>query len=113
MQRKHLRFGNGFRVVLGDAHSQAAQMTLPPGKAEGGPDNRHGGADQWLFVASGEGVAIIEGKQIELRGGTLVLIGWGEAHEIRNTGREPLRTLNVYVPPAYTRGGEALPAAKP
>ena len=43
MQHKHLQFGNGFRVVLGDGHSQAAQMTLGPGETEGGPDNRHRG----------------------------------------------------------------------
>jgi hypothetical protein len=32
MQHKHLQFGHGFRVVLGDEHSQAAQMTLGPGE---------------------------------------------------------------------------------
>jgi hypothetical protein len=31
MRHRHLRFGHGFRVVLGDKHSQAAQMTLAPG----------------------------------------------------------------------------------
>ena len=60
VQHKHLRFGNGFRVVLGDDHSQAAQMTLGPGETEGGPDNRHRGADQWLFVVSGEGMAVVK-----------------------------------------------------
>ena len=112
MQHKHLQFGHGFRVVLGDAHAQAAQMTLAPGETEGGPDNRHKGADQWLFVVSGTGAAVVEGERIELREGTLVLIGRGEAHEIRNTGEEPLRTLNVYVPPAYTGDGDELPAGK-
>src|SRR5262249_51517977 len=32
IQHKHLPFGRGFRVVLGDRHSQAAQMTLAPGR---------------------------------------------------------------------------------
>src|SRR3954466_1126155 len=112
MQHKHLQFGRGFRVVLGDDHSQAAQMTLAPGDTEGGPDNRHRGADQWLFVVSGEGLAVVEGERVELREGTLVLIRRGETHEIRNTGRGPLRTLNVYVPPAYTTGGDELPAGR-
>ena len=112
MQHKHLQFGRGFRVVLGDDRSQAAQMTLGPGETEGGPDNRHRGADQWLFVVGGEGVAVVEGDRVELREGTLVLIGRGESHEIRNTGREPLRTLNVYVPPAYTDEGDELPAGR-
>ena len=41
-----------------------------------------------------------------------MLIGRGETHEIRNTGDEPLRTLNVYVPPAYIEEGEELPAGQ-
>ena len=58
MQHKHLQFGHGFRVVLGDEHSQAAQMRLEPSETEGGPGNRHRGADQWLYVVSGAGMAI-------------------------------------------------------
>jgi mannose-6-phosphate isomerase-like protein (cupin superfamily) len=113
MQHKHLKFGKGFRVVLGDEHSQAAQMTIGPGETEGGPDNRHRGADQWLFVEDGEGMAVVDGERVELREGTLVLIQRGETHEIRNTGRQPLRTLNFYVPPAYTSGGDERVAGKP
>jgi mannose-6-phosphate isomerase-like protein (cupin superfamily) len=107
-----LQFGHGFRVMLGNERSQAAQMTLDPGENEGGSDNRHRGADQWLFVVAGSGVAIVEGERIELRRGTLVLIERGQTHEIRNTGDGPLQTLNVYVPPAYAAGGEELPAGR-
>lgn len=112
MQHRHLQFGRGFRVILGDERSQAAQMTLAPGETEGGPDNRHRGADQWLYVVGGEGVAIVERERVDLKAGTLLLIGRGETHEIRNTGPEPLRTLNIYVPPAYTAGGDERPAGK-
>jgi oxalate decarboxylase/phosphoglucose isomerase-like protein (cupin superfamily) len=41
-----------------------------------------------------------------------LLIERGRSHEIRNTGRELLRTLNIYVPPAYKKTGEPLPAGK-
>jgi mannose-6-phosphate isomerase-like protein (cupin superfamily) len=112
VQHKHLQFGDGFRVVLGDEHSQAAQMTLAPGETEGGPDNRHQGADQWLYVVSGTGLAVVNGDRVELREGTLVLIQRGDRHEIRNTGQAALKTLNVYVPPAYTDDGDELPAAE-
>jgi mannose-6-phosphate isomerase-like protein (cupin superfamily) len=112
MPHKHLQFGHGFRVVLGDASSQAAEMTLGPGETEGGPDNRHRGADQWLYVVSGIGQAIVNHDRVELREGTLVLIQRGDTHEIRNTGSGPLKTLNVYVPPAYTEQGEELPRGK-
>jgi len=43
--------------------------------------------------------------------GSLVLIERGDRHEIRNTGRTLLKTLNVYVPPGYTAGGHELPRA--
>ena len=87
-------------------------MTLAPGDCEGGPDNRHRGADQWLFVSSGTGIAIVNGRRLTLRAGSLVLIERGDRHEIRNTGRRPLETLNLYVPPAYTKGGDELPRGK-
>jgi mannose-6-phosphate isomerase-like protein (cupin superfamily) len=113
MKREHLRFGQGFRVAIGNRRSQAAQMVLEPDGREGGPDNRHRGADQWLFVVSGRGVAVVNGKRQTLRAGALVLIERGDTHEIRNTGRASLKTLNIYVPPAYTPSGEERAAGKP
>jgi mannose-6-phosphate isomerase-like protein (cupin superfamily) len=112
MKRKHLRFGKGFRVSTGNRRSQAAEMVLAPGDSEGGPDNRHRGADQWLYVVSGSGTAIVNGKRYPLRPGSLMLIERGDRHEIRGSGPRPLRTLNFYVPPAYTSGGEPLPRGR-
>jgi len=113
MKRKTLRFGKGFRVTFGNRRCQAAEMVIEPGGAEGGPKNRHRGADQWLFVVAGHGVALIKGARYPLKTGTLLLIEHGDQHEIRNTGRSLLKTLNVYSPPAYTRSGDELPAARP
>ena len=112
MKCTQLNFPQGFRVAIDDKHAQAAQMTIAPGDKEGGPDNRHRGADQWLFVVSGRGEAYIGGKTLQLGPGALVLIERGEEHEIRNTGRGNLKTLNFYVPPAYTKGGNERPAGK-
>jgi mannose-6-phosphate isomerase-like protein (cupin superfamily) len=113
MKRKLLRFGRGFRVALGNRRSQAAEMVLPPGKSEGDSRNRHRGADQWLYVISGTGRATVNRRRYALRAGTLLLIERGDEHEILNTGRGLLRTLNFYVPPAYRSDGEELPAGKP
>ena len=112
MRHKRVQFGKGFRVLFGNKRSQAAQMTLEPGQTEGGPDNQHRGADQWMFVVRGVGEAIVNGEHIPLRADTLVLIQRGDTHEIRNLGRGPLRTLNFYVPPAYTAAGDELPAGR-
>ena len=109
---KNLRFGQGFRVAFGNRRAQAAEMVIRPGAAEGGPDNRHRGSDQWLFVVSGSGIARVGRRRHPLRSGSLLLIERGRTHEIRNTGRRALRTLNWYVPPAFRRDGEPLPRGR-
>lgn len=106
MRRKQLRFGKGFRVAWTVRRAQAAEMVIPPGGREGGPDNRHRGADQWLFVVDGEGVAVVEGRRVRLKPGTLLTIEKGERHEVRNTSATPLRTLNFYSPPAFDADGD-------
>jgi mannose-6-phosphate isomerase-like protein (cupin superfamily) len=113
VKHKTLRFGRGFDVVLGNRRSQAAKMVLEPGKSEGNAHNRHAGADQWLFVVSGSGTAIVNDRRYPLRAGALLLIEHGDRHEIRNDGKDNLATLNFYVPPAYTRDGDELPPGKP
>lgn len=109
MKRKKLRWGKGYRVAFTNRRSQAAEMVLAPGDTEGGKDNRHRGADQWLYVLSGTGAATVNGKRVGLSEGTLLLIEQGDKHEIRNTGRTLLRTLNFYAPPAFTKNGDPLP----
>jgi mannose-6-phosphate isomerase-like protein (cupin superfamily) len=112
MKHQQLNFDEDFRVVFDVRKVQAAEMVIAPGDSEGGPDNRHRGADQWLFVVSGTGLAIIDGEQQKLKAGSLLVVERGERHEIRNTGRTPLKTLNLYYPPAYDQEEEPLPAGK-
>jgi mannose-6-phosphate isomerase-like protein (cupin superfamily) len=113
MKKKILHFGSSFRVVLGNTRVQAAQMVIAPGGSAGGPKNRHRRSDQWLLVMAGAGIAIVSGRRHALKRHTLLLIEHGEMHEIRNTGRGPLKTMNFYSPPGYTKAGIELPAAKP
>jgi mannose-6-phosphate isomerase-like protein (cupin superfamily) len=91
VKRATVRFGRGFKVAVGNRRSQAATMTLEPGDSEGGPDNCHHGADQWLFVASGTGLAVVNGSRVRLRAGSLLLMEHGDRHGIRNTGTTPLK----------------------
>jgi mannose-6-phosphate isomerase-like protein (cupin superfamily) len=112
MRRTSVTYPDGFHVLIGDGHSQAASMVIAPGDHEGGPDNLHRGADQWLYVQSGQGEAIVNGHSYALETGALVLIQRGDSHEIRNTGEGALKTLNIYVPPAFTSAGDALAPGK-
>jgi mannose-6-phosphate isomerase-like protein (cupin superfamily) len=112
MQYEQLQFQKGFRVSTGNKRSQGAVMVLAPGSHEGGPDNHHRGADQWLLVTQGTGAAIVNGRKLALKAGSLLLIEAGDTHEIRNTGRSLLKTVSIYVPPAYDGDGEELPAGR-
>ena len=112
MRHKQLRFGKGFRVAFAVRKAQAAEMVLAPGDSEGDADNRHRGADQWLYVVSGSGVAIVEGERVPLKAGTLLVIEKRERHEIRNTGRTMLKTLNFYYPPAFDGEGDPVGPGK-
>jgi mannose-6-phosphate isomerase-like protein (cupin superfamily) len=110
MKSERLSFRPGFRLSVANARSQGAVMVLAAGGKEGGSDNFHKGADQWLYVVGGTGVAVINDRKIKLKTGMMVLIEAGDRHEIRNSGRSLLKTVSVYVPPAYRDEETELPA---
>jgi mannose-6-phosphate isomerase-like protein (cupin superfamily) len=112
---KHIKTGtkrSTFDLLHATRSIQAAMMTLPPGGvSDDEPSNEHPHSEQWLFVLAGTGEVRI-GKRltslrrIKLAENSLLLIENGELHQILNTGRRPLRTINFYTPPAYTPDGE-------
>ena len=113
MRSKTCKLTEGFRIAFSHRGVQAAEMVIAPGEKEGGLDNRHTGADQWLFVVEGSGLAIVGGARRRLSRGSLLLIERGERHEIRNIGSDHLVTLNIYSPAAYTQRGSLLATGKP
>lgn len=111
---KHLKLGMKrafFKVLATTRSSQAAVMVLSPGESTGEPDNEHPRAEQWLFVVSGSGKAVVNRRTVKLQSQSLLLIEKNEVHQIVNNGTSPLVTVNFYAPPAYRRGGEVLPSA--
>jgi mannose-6-phosphate isomerase-like protein (cupin superfamily) len=110
-------FGGEFSVVADSARGQAAIMVLKPGdSSDEGLSNEHPRCEQWLYVISGTGHVAVQkiGRKrqyVKLRAGSLVVIEARELHRIRNGGRRPLRTLNFYIPPAYSRTGKVKSAA--
>ena len=104
-----------FFTVLADGDSsQAAMMTLKPGQStsDEGPVNEHPRCEQWVYVVSGAGRATVGKRRATLREGSLLLIGKGEPHQITNTAKAPLVTLNIYAPPAYAKSGDLRAMAK-
>jgi mannose-6-phosphate isomerase-like protein (cupin superfamily) len=102
-----------FKPLYATADCQAAMMTLQPGQSTTGqPENEHPRSEQWLFVISGSGRAIVRKKRVSLKEGSLLLVEKNEPHQITNTGRSPMRTINFYAPPAYTSSGNVRPSVK-
>lgn len=114
---RHIKTGlkrGQFDLLFASRDAQVAKMTLRPGgSSDDVPSNEHPQSEQWLFVISGHGEAIIGKRRgalrrVALAPNSLLLIEKGELHQIKNTGRRALVTINFYVPPAYDDNGEPL-----
>ncbi|WP_193222171.1 cupin domain-containing protein [Alkalilimnicola sp. S0819] len=81
------RIGDGLEELARTERSEGLTLVLHPGQfcePEPAP------TDQWLLVLSGRGVATVNGRELALRGGTLLLIERGEFNELRASGKGPL-----------------------
>jgi mannose-6-phosphate isomerase-like protein (cupin superfamily) len=114
---KHVKTGSKrgtFELIANTSEVQAAMMTLKPGGAsDEDPSNEHRHSEQWLYVLAGSGEARIGKRRGQLRTvkltiGSLLIIEKGELHQIRNTGKRPMKTINFYAPPAYDEDGEPI-----
>ena len=100
-----------FDLLHQSRSAQAAMMNLRPGStSDEALSNEHPGSEQWLFVLSGSGEALVgkprsSVRRTKISEGSLLLIEKGELHQIRNVGRKMLKTLNFYMPPAYDAQG--------
>ncbi|WP_414550106.1 cupin domain-containing protein [Anabaena sp. CCY 0017] len=62
------------------------------------PPNRHQWAVEMFFVLKGEGVAMCDGKSVQIQAGDSLLVPPTGTHLIKNTGKNRLYTLTVMVP---------------
>ena len=103
-------YQNEFEPLVATRSLQAAMMTLAKGGvSDEEVSNEHPSSEQWLYVISGQGTAIIGSAKkrhhIQLRPGMLLVVERGEPHQIQQRGRRPLRTIDFYAPPAYRANG--------
>src|SRR5437773_1014795 len=107
---KHIKTGTKhafFKVLASTRSAQAAMMVLRPGQSTGEPQNEHARSEQWLFVISGGGKALVNKRRLSIRANSLLLIEKGEVHQATNNSRRPLVTINSYAPPAYDKDVES------
>jgi mannose-6-phosphate isomerase-like protein (cupin superfamily) len=101
-----------FRIIDNTERVQAAVMTLKSGQNSGPYTNEHPNAEQWLYVIAGRGRAIVNGRKFVLKERTLLLIPRRARHQITNTSKKQMITLNFYSPPAYTSSGNVRATVK-
>ncbi|MBW4450267.1 MAG: cupin domain-containing protein [Spirirestis rafaelensis WJT71-NPBG6] len=62
------------------------------------PPNRHQWALEMFFVLKGEGIAVCDGKSVNIKAGDSLLVPPTGTHLIKNTGSTRLYTLTIMVP---------------
>jgi mannose-6-phosphate isomerase-like protein (cupin superfamily) len=58
----------------------------------------HKGMDKVYFVVNGRGVFLLEGRELPMQAGDLLIAPEGVPHGVRNTGHERLLVLAVLAP---------------
>ena len=92
-----------FRTVLfTGGRSQLVVMHIPPGGEVGLETHSH--VEQTLFFLSGRGVATLDGKEQPIAAGDALVVTPGTAHNVVNTGDQPLEIYTVYAPPNHLEG---------
>ena len=95
---------DNFREVLYTAPGiQLVLMTIGVGDEIG--LETHDDVDQFIRVESGEGKAILGGREHVLEDGSAVVIPRGTEHNIVNVSKsEPLKLYSIYTPPEHPDG---------
>ena len=102
--RERTRQNVDFREILFTGHFiQLSVMSLLPGEDIG--LETYVETDQFICVEEGDGKAILDGLEYELKPGSAIVIPAGTEHNILNTGTtKALKLYMVYLPPDYAEG---------
>lgn len=95
---------NNFRKVLFTAKKcQLVLMSLKPLEDIG--METHRGVDQFIRIEKGHGVVILNGKKMEIKDGSAIVIPAGIEHNVINTSKRiALKLYTIYSPPEHPEG---------
>jgi mannose-6-phosphate isomerase-like protein (cupin superfamily) len=92
-----------FRRVLYTAHNlQLVLMSIAPGGEIG--EEVHSDGDQFFRVEEGKGEIWIDDHRTAIEDDSAMVVPAGARHNIKNTGRKPLKLYTLYGPPAHADG---------
>ena len=87
------------RVVYTGKHLQLVLMSLKPGEEIG--EEVHHDRDQFFRVEDGKGEVWIDGTRTKIESETAIVVPAGARHNVKNTGKEPLKLYTLYGPPEH------------
>lgn len=90
------------QVIYTGPHLQLVLMAIEPGEEIG--EEVHPDTDQFFRVEEGKGEVWIDGRWSAIEGDTGIVIPAGARHNIRNTGKKPLKMYTLYAPPQHADG---------
>lgn len=90
------------RVVYTGKELQLVLMTIPPDGEIG--EEVHPDRDQFFRVEQGNGEVLIDGTWSKFSDAWAIVVPSGARHNVRNTGKEPLKLYTIYAPPEHVDG---------
>ena len=90
------------RVLFTGERSQLVVMSIPPSESIG--LEKHAHVEQTIYIASGTGQVVLDGKRTNVGGGDVIVVTPGTQHDLANTGTTPLQVFTTYVPPNHIDG---------
>lgn len=89
------------RVLYTTKNSQLVLMNIKPGEEIGEETHE---LDQFLRFEQGNGKAVLDGVESDVRDGTAVVVPAGTKHNFLNTGDTDLKLYSIYSPPEHKDG---------
>jgi mannose-6-phosphate isomerase-like protein (cupin superfamily) len=90
------------RVLYTGENMQLVLMALPPGEEIG--EEVHESTDQFFRVEEGEGEVWMDGQMTPIESEFAIVIPAGVRHNVKNTGRKPMKLYTIYAPPHHAHG---------
>ena len=86
----------GKTTLFSSEHVLVGLNAFEPGQEH--PLHAHDDMDKIYHVVSGRGLFLLEGRELDMRGGEMLIAPQGVPHGIRNNGEERLLVLAILAP---------------
>ena len=100
---KQTEENDDFRRVLYTGHNlQLVLMAIQPGEEIG--EEVHDDRDQFFRIEGGSGEVWIDGVCHKVKADDGIIVPQGARHNVKSTGKEPLKLYTIYGPPEHLDG---------